>query len=201
MVAGEQDLRHTPAPVLRGAGVVGVLGVAFEGGAEGLLRRRVLVPEGPGELAHDRVAQHHRRELPAAEHVATDRDDVAGEVLEDALVEALIAAAQQRQLLLAGELIHELVVEQAAAGRQRDHPAALAQQLGVDPVAGPQRAVEHVHPQQHPGSAPERGVVDLARRQRRVLADVDQLQRGARPPARWPRGAGRETSRTTAETG
>ena len=67
-----------------------------------------------------RVADDHRRELAAGEHVLADRHGVGGEVLDDALVEALVAPAQQRDVGLLGELVDEPVVEQPAARRQRD---------------------------------------------------------------------------------
>src|SRR5271165_4994846 len=76
VVAGQQHVRDAPPAVLRRAGVMGVLGQALEGRAIGLLARRMLVAERPRELAHDRVAEHHRGKLPAAEHVPPDRDDV-----------------------------------------------------------------------------------------------------------------------------
>src|SRR5664279_1441232 len=101
VMAGEQDLGHAPTAILGRPRVVRILGMALQRRAEGLLRRGLLVPEGAGQLAEDRVAEHHRGELAAAEHVAPDRDDIAGEVLHDALVEALVAAAQQRQRGLA----------------------------------------------------------------------------------------------------
>ena len=82
-------------------------------------------------------------------------------MLDDALVEALVAPAQQRQLRLGGELLDEPVVEQAAARRERDHPPALAQRDRILAVAGAQRRLDHVDAQHHPGSAAERGVVDL----------------------------------------
>ena len=39
--------------------------------------------ERAGELAQHGVAQDHRRELAAGQHVAADRDSIGGEVLED----------------------------------------------------------------------------------------------------------------------
>src|SRR5690242_15357255 len=90
VVAGEQHVRNAPPTVLRRTRVVRVLGIPLQRGAEGLLGGRVLVPERARELAQDRVAQHHRGQLAAAEHVAPDRHDVAREVLYHPLVEALI---------------------------------------------------------------------------------------------------------------
>src|ERR1019366_4650859 len=74
MMPGEQDLGHPPAPVLGRAGVVGVLGIALERGAERLLDRRALVPQRSRQLAQHGVAHDHRRQLAAREHIATDRD-------------------------------------------------------------------------------------------------------------------------------
>src|ERR1700683_3292140 len=90
VMPGQQNLGDVPAAVVGRAGVVRVLGTSLQGSAEGLLDRRVLVSERAGELAQNDVAQDHRRELPTAQHVASDRDDVASEVLDDALVEPLV---------------------------------------------------------------------------------------------------------------
>ena len=77
------------------------------------------------QLAQDRVAHDHRGELAAGQHVAPDRDRVAREVLDDPLVEALVAAAQQRHRGLGGQLVDERVVEHPPARGERDD-AALA---------------------------------------------------------------------------
>ena len=134
------------------------------------------------QLAQHRVAHDHRRQLAAGEHVAADRDDVAGEVLEDALVEALVAAAQQRQRGLAGELARR-APRRAAARRARARSRAGCSRSShrIDAVVGAQRAVEHVHAQHHPGAAAERRVVDLPAAERRVIAEVRRTRR--REPA------------------
>jgi len=93
MIARQQHLRHAPASVLGWAGVVGVLGRPAERGAERLFDQRAIVAKGTRELAQHRVAHHHRGQLSAGEDVAADRQHVAGEVLDDALVEALVAGA------------------------------------------------------------------------------------------------------------
>ncbi len=157
-----------------------VLGIPLERLAEGLLLDRSLVAERSRQLAHHRIADHHRRGLPAAQHVTADRDDIGGEGLEDALVEALVAPAQQRQLGLGGELRDERLVEQPATRCERDHPPPLAQLDRVDAVVTAYRAVEDVHPQHHPGPAAEGRVVDLAARERCVATEVDARDRRAR---------------------
>jgi hypothetical protein len=48
-------------------------------------------------------------------------------VLQDALVEALVAPAQQRERRLGRELLHPGVVERPATRSERDDAAAVAQ--------------------------------------------------------------------------
>ena len=85
-------------------------------------------------------------------------------MLEDPLVEALVASAQQGQGRFGGELVHQRVIEQPPARIQRDHAPLLGERRRVDAVAGLQRRLDHVDAQHHPGAAAERGVVDLAGR-------------------------------------
>ena len=100
-------------------------------------------------------------------------------MLEDALIEALVASAQQRQRGLGCELSRKRVVEHARARRERDHPPALAQLDGVDRIARAQSAFHDVYAQQHARPAPEGRVVHLPAAERRVIAEVHALE--ARP--------------------
>ena len=197
-MAAEQHVGHRPAAPVGRPRVVRVLGRAVERGAERLLVRRLLVPERARELAQHRVAHDHRRELAAREHVAADRELVGAEVLEDALVEALVAAAEQRQLVLGRQLLDDAVVEHPPAGRERDHAAALAHRDRVLAVAGAQRRLDDVDAEHHPRAAAERRVVDLPRLQRRVRAVVDALERGAQRQRVRHVALRRGTSRTSA---
>ena len=101
-------------------------------------------------------------------------------MLDDALVKALVAAAQQRDRRLGGQLVDQRVVEHAAAGRQRDHAPLAPQVDWVLVVDALQRLVHDVDAQHHPGAAAEGRVVDLATAQRRVVAGVEGPQ--LRPP-------------------
>src|SRR6478736_7122441 len=94
----KQNVRHGPAAPVRRPCVVRVFGRPVECLGEGFLEGGGLRAESAWKLAQDRVEDDHRRELAAGEHVAADRDLLGDEVLEDALVEALVAAAQERQL-------------------------------------------------------------------------------------------------------
>jgi len=95
VVSREQHVGHLPAAVLGRPGVVRVLRIAPQRGAEGLLHGRVRVSEGARQLAQDGIGDHHRRQLAARQHVAADAQGVRGEVLDDPLVEALVAPAQE----------------------------------------------------------------------------------------------------------
>ena len=97
-------------------------------------------------------------------------------MLEDPLVESLVAAAQQRQCRRRRQLVDERVVQHHASRVQRDHRPLVAQLHGVAAVARAQRRLDHVDAQQHAGAAAERRVVDLAGAERRVVAVVDVRQ-------------------------
>src|SRR4051794_24655747 len=176
VMTGEQDLRHLPAAVVRRPRVVRVLGVAAQRAAERLLERRLAVAQRAGELAQDRVHDDHRRQLAAAQDVPPDRHGVRREVLDDPLVEPLVAAAQQRDRRLLGQLVDERVVEHPPARREREDAPLRAQRHRVLAVDAPQRVVHDVHAQDHPGAAAERRVVDLATAERRELARVERAQ-------------------------
>ena len=147
---------------------------------EGLLDRGRVVAEHARELAQHGVQHDHRRQLAAGQHVAADRDLLGHEVLEDALVEALVAAAQQRER-------RRSAASSEASASSSSRPAGVsaitrrgdAQLDRIDAVAIAQRRLHHVHAQHHPRAAAERRVVDLPPLQRRG-------RRGSRPPR--PRG-------------
>jgi len=150
---------------------MGVLGHALERVAEGLLDRGVLVAEGAGQLAHEDVGDDHRRQLAAGEDVAADRELVVDKVLVDAVVEALVASAEQRQVRLGDQLVGDLVAQHRPGRREQHDPRPRPPAVG-----GPQGGVDHVDPQHHAGAAAVGRVVDLAGAQRGRLAVVDQPQ-------------------------
>ena len=78
-----------------------------------------LSPDRSGK-PRDRVYEHHRGKLAAGEDVRADGDRVGGHVLDDALVEAFETGGEKGQLLLAGELLDELLVELPTLRRERD---------------------------------------------------------------------------------
>ena len=90
---------------------------------------------------------------------------------EDVLVETLEPGRQERQVLLAGQLLDDALVELPALRRQRDH--AMLRQRAVD--AFESRCCD-VHPQDHPRPAAVRLVVHLAAGERRPVAVVVEAQ-------------------------
>src|SRR3954453_18070693 len=92
-------------------------------------------------------------------------------MLDDPLVEAFVAAAEQCQLALLRQLPGQGVVQAAPGGRERNHPPprrCLA-------VASLHRRLHHVDADHHSGAAPIGRVVDLAPAERRPLAEVHEL--------------------------
>ena len=88
-----------------------------------------------------------------------------------ALVEALEARGEQRQLSLHGELLDHPLVERPSLRRQRDHPAP-----GLAAVRGVERRGDDVDAEDHAGAAAVRLVVDLAAAKRRRVAVGEQAQ-------------------------
>ena len=87
------------------------------------------------------------------------------------LVEALVAAAEQRQVRLGGQLVGERVVEQPPGRREQHDPRHLAVRIGRL-----QGRVDDVDPQHHAGAAAIGRVVDLAGAERGRLAVVEEAQ-------------------------
>src|SRR5436305_1610570 len=180
MIARQQNLGYRPSPIFGRPGVVRVLRGSLQCLTERLLDHGLLMPQRAGQLARDCVADHHGRQLTPGYHVAADRDLHGHEVIEHPLVESLVAAGQQGERVLLGQLVHQLVVEQPPGRRQRDHRPLIAQRHRVLPVSGPQRRLHHVDAEHHACAAPKRRVVHLPSLQRRVVAVVHVLDRVAR---------------------
>ena len=70
-----------------------------------------------------------------------------------------------------GELLHERLVERAAARRERDDPPLAP--VAVDRV---ERGADDVHAKDHPGPAAVGLVVDLARAKRREVAVAPEAE-------------------------
>src|SRR6185503_13872201 len=181
VVPRQQHLRYPPVGIdLRPR----VLRAIEQPVGERLLHRGGLVAERPGELAHHRIDQRHRRQLAAREHEVADRDFLVDPALEQPLVHALVPPAQQSKAVLLRELQHPAVIQLLALRREVDHPSASRQ---LDPV---QRALQRLGEHHHARPAAVRTVVHRPVPVRREIARIPRrhgiqprLQRAARDPA------------------
>src|SRR5262245_52794766 len=112
VVAREEDLRHALPPELRGPRVLGTFDrIAFR---ERLRRGGVLRAERAGQEPRDGVRDGHRGDLAAGHHVVADGELLGRERLADPFVEALVAAADQHEVLVARVLASDLLREGAS---------------------------------------------------------------------------------------
>ena len=97
-------------------------------------------------------------------------------MLRDALVEALEAGGQERERLLRGQLLDDVLGQLASLRRQRDH--AVVGDAAVDRV---ERRSDHVDAEHHAGPSAVRLVVDLpgAKRRRVAVREEPQVELGA----------------------
>ena len=101
-VSAEEDVRDLPAVELGRARVDGRGDKAV---LKGVGQGRCLVGEHTGDEADDAVGQECRRDFAAAYHEVSHGDLAGDEVFADALVDALVVAAQNDDVLLEGELV------------------------------------------------------------------------------------------------
>ena len=199
MVAGEQDLGHRPAAPLRGPRVVRVLGRALQ--RRGRRTPRSPTPRGRARPAACAAPRRRRPSPPARRRPARSGRSRSGRCRSG----RRSARRSPRSARTAASARGSAASSEASAssssrppGRQRDHAPPLAQLDRVDAVAGAQRA------------PPSRRRAAPSRRRRRtacrrpapplsgvVARGVDALERVRRARARWRRGAGRGTSRTS----
>ena len=79
------------------------------------------------------------------------------QVLVDALVEPLVAPAEKRDVVLLGQLVGKLVVEQPPGRGEQDDPGVLS--AGICRL---QRGIDYVDPQHHAGATAVGRIVHLA---------------------------------------
>src|SRR5580765_1874628 len=159
-----------PPAKLGGASVVRILEPALELGREALECTRLL-GDRARKTARYRVDQNHRGQVAIRENVRPDRNRVRGEMLDNALVEALEARREQRELLFLGQFLNDVLGQLATLRRERDD--TMARDAAVDRV---QRTRDDVDSQDHPGPAAVRFVVDLRGTERRAVAVGEQAQ-------------------------
>ena len=101
VVAADQHVGHGHAAEDPRPGVLRVLQPARV--AVGLLPHAVRVPQDAGHVADDRIDKDHGGHFAAVAHVVADRDLTGPQPQPDALVEPLVAPAEQDQPAVAGQ--------------------------------------------------------------------------------------------------
>jgi hypothetical protein len=119
-------------------------------GLEGLL-----AAHDARNAARDRLEQDQGGELATGDHVVADRELLGGETVRDPFVHPLVTPAHQHEPRLAGQLVHERLVQPPARGRE-EHTPLLPRPQRID--GGEDRlGLEH-----HARPSAEGVVVDLA---------------------------------------
>ena len=171
--------------IRRTAGVVGVFqqagGKAFLGGT---IRRA----HHAGQQPHAGIKQHQRGRLAAGQDVVADADFLHPAGVDHALVDALVAAAQQDHATCAAR-VHAR--QRWVSGRPRG-----VRQMAASVGDRVQRGVDHIGPHHHAGAAAEGRVVDGAVAIRRMGADVSV---SSDQDARFPGAPGQRMAEKTGE--
>src|SRR5690606_12690387 len=116
VVAAQQDLGHLEAAELRGPGVVGV----FDSRERGVGMRFVEdagLGNDPWNEPDDRIGDDHRRQFAARQDIVADRQLVRPEYLGDALVDAFVVPANERDPPLLRQLLRDALRELPSARR------------------------------------------------------------------------------------
>ena len=148
-----------------------------------------------------RLDQNQGGQLPARHHVVADRHLLGGQPFDHTLVEPLVAAAQEREVWLGGQLADEGLAQPASGRRHRHDPAAVR----IERLDGREQRLGFHH---HAGAAAEGRIVHRpmwVTRERPKVVDHDGDDRPPRspfpagsPPAGRGRGRGRSSRRRSA---
>ena len=96
MVAGGEDLRDGPAVPDGGAGVLGIFQKAVK---VALILKALRVSQNPGHHTAHRVRHRHGGDFAAGEHKVAQRDFLVHALVNKPLVNALVMAADQNQVV------------------------------------------------------------------------------------------------------
>ena len=163
-IAGEQDVGDLPAVELGGTGIDGRGDQAV---LEAVGQGRCLVGEDARNEADDAVRQEGGGNLAAAHDKVAHGDFPGDEVLADALVDSLVVAAQDDDVLLEGQFVgHPLVQDFAVGGHVNDFVVI---PFGTELLDHPEYRLHH---HDHAGVAAVTVVVHGEARPQAVLAEV-----------------------------
>ena len=169
VVAGQQHGRHGAALPDLGAGKLGVFQQAVP---IALVLIALFLGQDAGLQPQDAVGHDQACQLTAGQHVVSDGNFLVAERIDDALVDALIVAADQRHRVIADQLAGLFLIVGAACGGQKDDVrlrAALRSTLGLHgaQTIGNRLGVEH-----HAAAAAVGVVVGLLLLVFRIVADL-----------------------------
>ena len=161
MIAGQQHRGHGFIIKHFRAGVVRAIQQALH---ERILLGRFGIAQHTGQLPHQTIHQHHRRQLATGQHIVADGNLFIHILANQAFIYAFVTSRQQDQtfILLCHQLLDHRVGKQPALRRQIHHPAFL-HSAGRLPLSGRvdrdcQRFAQH----HHSGTAAVGTIVDGA---------------------------------------
>jgi len=164
VIAGEQDLGYSPAPIFRWTGVVRVF---QQSRGVGIIHGTIRVTKDAGEQAGNGIDQDQCRELPPGQHIIADRDFIRDQVLPDPLIDALVAAAEKRKVRMLDQFEGHFLGEEAPLrGEQNDR----ADGLGSKDIL--HRCKDRFHLHHHPAATPIRFIIGDMVFIRGMLADI-----------------------------
>ena len=140
-----------------------------ETGREAVLLVRAGVAEDAGLQARQGVEQHQRRQLAAREDVVADAQLEIDVGVDEALVDAFVARAEQDRAGAGRESLDRRLAQQRAGRREADQRRR--RRLGAGGADRREGALERLDQQHHPRAAAVGSVVDA--RMRRI-AEVAQ---------------------------
>ncbi len=175
-MAGQQHRRHRQF-ALRGRQDLGpaVVRTVEQALLEAVLQVRLLVAQHAGHQARDGVQQGQRRQFPAGQHEVAQAQLDVHMAVDDALVQALVAAAQQRRAGAVGPLAHQRLVDAATSGCEQHDGACGHARIRARARHRDQRALQRLGQHHHARAAAERAVVDAAVGALGVVAQGPQL--------------------------
>ena len=153
MVAREEDVGHGVAAeggrTRVGGRVEGVAGERFGGEGFGVDRAR--------HESHRRIDEREGRDLAAGEHEIAEGDLLGAVEVDEALVDALVVAADDDQPVERGEALRVALAERGAGGGGHDDRAAFVGGRGVEDRV--EHACEGLDAQHHAGAPAEGAVI------------------------------------------
>ena len=158
VVAGQQHRRHSAAlPDLR----AGKLGIFQQPVPVALILIAFFLSQHAGLQAQHAVGHNKAGQLTTGQHIITDRDFLIAEGVNDALVNALIMAADEGNGVIGGQFPGLFLIVGAARSRQEHHMGLLPPLPGALGLHSPQAVGDRLCVQHHAAAAAVGVVIGL----------------------------------------